>query len=514
MNLFAIALMTLFASASPAPASPGSVSVVGIGSCTQGRLDGYVRGLREALWKRLDAAVQSDEEAIRRLGGMSRSSLADVDRVFSAARYDIDSMAFERAEQTLKLAAADLLALPPSPERWKRLRDVYTLLAWASLKLEKQEEAEEIFAKILRVEPTFALERKQFPPSTVRLVEKVRASVAAKATASLSITTRPAALPVFVDGRDVGKSPVAAKVPPGEYRVEVGFGEGRGIPRTVKVESAEKIELEDTFEGAIHPLAGPCISTGPQREGRLGALVRLASVLGTRIIVAVSSEEHGSGERYLVATIVDSVTGQEAREARVKLYPSGPPSGAFERLADFLATGDVAPPLEAVRGAQTVTKAEKAGKTGTTGKTWETADLEPVPLIQPGPTQAEGAQPEGTAAGGRTYNRLRIASYALTGVAVIAGGVSPIFFVKASSAYSDMDKLKTPSGAIMAGRDPEYFDLRNRGDRNRTIGIALAATCGVALAGAATTFILSTRNPDPPVSVALGPGGGTLQVRF
>lgn len=496
MNAPFMMLVALFAAATPSSSTIGSVSVVGVGSCAEGRLDAHVRGLREALWKRMDAAVQSDEEAIRRLGGMSRSSLGDVDRVFSGARYDIDCMAYDRAEQTLKIAAADLLALPPSPERWKRMRDVYALLAWAYVKLENPDAAEEMYARIVRVEPTFILDRKQFPPSTGRLLEKVRTRVAEQATAKLSVTTLPAGLPVYVDGRDIGKSPATLKVPPREYRVEVGFGEGRGIPRTVKVGNAENVELEQAFEGSIYPLAGPCLSMGPERKGRLAALVRLASVLGTRTVVAVSHDDHGTGERYLVATTVDSTTGQETREARVKLYPAGPPAGAFEKLADFLATGDVAPPLEAVRGAQATARSPDP--------------VSAVVLPPPPPP----ARPEETKVETGTTSRLRILSYALGGAAVVAAVTGGYFFKNASSTRDDLSKLQNSSGIVASENIERYRSLRSRADRDQTIGTALVATGGTALLGAVVTFILSWHGSSSPATVAVSPNGAGLTVRF
>lgn len=494
MTSLAVALWAAAVGATPTPEAMGTVSVIGVGACAGGRLEAHVRGLRESLWKRLGTTVQSDEEMLRRLGGTSRSSLADIDRVFSGARYDIDCMAYDRAEQALKLAAADLLALPPSIERWERLRRVYVSLAWAYIKLENTAAAEDTFSRILRVEPGFVLDRKEFPPSTHRLVEKVRTQVKARATATLSIAVRPAGTVVFIEGREIGAAPVTLKVPPGEYRVEAAFGEGRGIPKTVKVEHDERIELDRDFEGAIHPLAGPCIAAGEDRKGRLASLIRLASLVGTRNVVSISHEELEEGERYLVALALDSVTGQVTREAKAKLYPSGPAAGAFDHLADFLATGDATPPIEPVQGA--VAKMAVVPNAALSGS---------APASSGG--AAETAQTAKT-------GKLRIASYTLGGVAIVALGAGGYFYLGARSAQNDMAALMNGPN-VTKGSEGRYKDLSNRRRRDQTFSTVGLATGTAAAVGAVVTFVLSRGSTvPPPVSVGYQAGQATMAVRF
>ncbi len=326
-------------------------AVVAVDRCEVDSLTSYVRSLREALGLRVGAELQSEEESLRALGGVARGSLADAERLLAGARVDVFQGAFDRAERGLQAALADLRALPPSDASWKDTREVLTLLAWVYVKEGKTLEAEQALKRILRIDPQYVPDPDLFPPSFREFAGKVRKSVEADATAKLVINTQPSRSPVFVEGRAFGDAPVVVQVPPGEYRVEARFGLGRGIARTVSADGTTMIALDEQFEGAVHAQRGPCISTAGTREARLSTLMRLSSLLGVTTVVALREDEPATGERYLVVSSIDATTGQEVREAKVKLTTAGgSPHGAMGMLAEFIITGEHAFPVEPTRG--------------------------------------------------------------------------------------------------------------------------------------------------------------------
>ena len=80
-----------------------SMAVVGSGFCEQPSAGPEIRRFREALTHRA-AAVQSEQATASALGGVSTSSLAELERVLDGASKDFDHLAYEQVAETLQHA--------------------------------------------------------------------------------------------------------------------------------------------------------------------------------------------------------------------------------------------------------------------------------------------------------------------------------------------------------------------------------------------------------------------------
>lgn len=460
----------------PAVAS-GEMAVVATDRCDHGGTERYARALRDEVQHRPGLNVLSEAATIDRLGGAPRGSLADAERQISGSRIDFFQNHLARAERTLVAAIDDLLRLPPSAERWTGIREGLTLLAQVQLKAGRATDAKQTARRLLVVDRRYTPNTDTYPPSLREFFDRVRKDVQAEPNEELIVTTQPTGVIVHLNGRPLTKAPFKLTLPAGRYRLEGEFGPGRGIARMVDAGQMQSIELHEDFDGAISADRGPCVRTRGGREGRLVALVRLGSLLGVQQILAVREEEPTNGERYLVASVVDVATGEEAREARVKIYAGGFQPGALARLADFLATGEAEPPVQPLRGEITrepeVAVAPPTKPPDAPTKT----DVEPAP-VRPEPT-ATDAVPDARTARAEVS---RVPSYVAfgTGGALLVG--AGVLGLMASGTDRELDSLRE-GRAFRPGSEVRVTQLDGQLSTQRTA----AASLGAAALGAAIT---------------------------
>ncbi len=318
------------------------------------------------------------------------------------------------------------------------------------------------------MEPHYRPDPDTFPPSFLKMTDRVRASLAAQPLVTLTIQSRPADLQVFVGGRPAGSSPLRVVLPHGAYRVEPLFGQRRGLPLQMRLESDATLTIDEAFEGIVWPNAGPCLATTTERSGRLDAMARIGAVLEVELVIGVREERLAGEERYLVASAVDVGSGQELREGRIKYGLARPSTEAIQRLAEFISTGTLHPPVEATR---------------------------------------EDARSRRTGVG-------RWASYALGGVGAVLLGGGGAMHLRAGETGRQADALFV-RGVLPEAQRTRFQELQSRSERERRIAWGLTAGGAVVVGGAATVFLL-TRDTDAPPTVTpvLGPGSVGLSGRF
>jgi hypothetical protein len=459
----------------------GAVAVVAVGGCAAGTSAAHARALREAL-ARHEGGVQSEAETARPLGGLARQAQAEVERQLAAARADFLHQDTARAEAAVAAAQEGLAHLPPGEARWKSQQDAASLAAWMAQKQGNQAAAEQALGAVVAVEPDFAPDHKLFPPTVDKVARAVAARLKAQPQGTLSVTTQPAGLPVFVDGKPVGAGPVALKLPRGAHRVEAGFAPGqRGLPREVQLEDSAAVELDRRFEGALWADAGPCLEAGPDRAQRLDALVKLGHLLQVKTLVTVREEEASPNERYLVGTAVDAEGGQELRDARTKLTEGAELANALDKLAGFIATGDAVPPLEQVKGEKGAPPAVDLAA----------AHPEPAPAAAGGLTRSAPAPSNG----------LRTGAYVAGGVAVAALLASGYFALDLKSANDTVGQGS--GGAFGSGSNDAVKDALSRQGRDQTLAW-VGAGVGVAAGAAAVVMYLYSAPEGGSGSAASG----------
>lgn len=463
-------LWSVGAHASGPAASAADVAVLGSGRCDDPGLQQAVGALRQSLASRPGARLLTTEATIDALGGPSRGSLADLKRRVAQAQTELFQQAHESSVRTLDAVISDLDGTPPGAERWALFLEAQALRAWNFQKMGQVAPAEAALERVLRLEPSWKPDGRSFPPSVGKMARDVSRRLSGRALATVKVRSEPAGLGVFVDGRPMGIAPLTLQLSRGSYRIESAYDGRRGIPRVMELVGAVELRFERDLDGALFADAGPCLAVRPDRAERLSRLVQLSAVLHVRRVVDVRIEQPAAGERYLVASEVDGTSGQELREARVKWPPAGLPSGAVERLADFLTTGALAPPLEGA------------------------AHPLPAQLDLPAATRPS-AKPEPVASSGTSG--LRIASYAALGVGVLGAAAGTYFLLDGRSATSERDGLRAADGSFPAESRAALTTLTNRVDRDSTLTVVGYGVAAAGLVGGAVLFLVSGTDDAP-----------------
>jgi hypothetical protein len=134
---------------------------------------------------------------------------------------------FERAKQAYMQAQAErslkLLGRAARLVRDTKLSATIELYTGLNLLVtNKRPEAEAAFKRALRHDPTLSLDKERFKPSTVRLLEQIKAA----ARATLVVTAnRPGE--VWIDGVKRGQTPLTAQVTIGKHQIRVQAGSAR-----------------------------------------------------------------------------------------------------------------------------------------------------------------------------------------------------------------------------------------------------------------------------------------------
>ncbi|MHB8872172.1 MAG: PEGA domain-containing protein [Myxococcaceae bacterium] len=448
-----------------------------------------VKALRDALLRIPGLEIQSEADTTEALGGLPHGSMDDVEQLVASSRFEIyDQVAFDAAQRTLLLALDKLWRLAPSDARWKRLGDVQVSLAYVEFKRGRKADSERVLERLFRAHPDYQVDPILFPPSFRAYADAVRRRVKKSALLTLSVTSQPDGLPVFLDGRPVGKAPQTIGLPAGAYVVEVSFGDNRGLPKKVTLDAGRTttVELRGGFEGAVHVDKGPCLVTENQREARLASLAQLAALLGVKEVVAVRVEEAAGGESHYIATLFDATSGNEPREAKVRAYSAGLPVAAIEGLATFLTTGEARAPVESMSGGKLAASADSGSLVAAA-----------APLKSRSPGLRTGALVTGGA-----------------GLAVLAA--SAFFLVQANDADGRLGKL-CPNRACPSGAsESAYEELVAARSSGRTTGAVLGGVAAAAVATGAILFVLSADAPSSrsPSALHVEPAGGGLLVRF
>ncbi len=362
-SMAAMLLWVLPTLASPSPdgGKPVRTAVIAITRCEAAASAISARAFRALLQPKLGAALQTEAETARPLGGLSERTLDEISRAVAAARREFYDHKVDAAVTQLKALAVDVTRIAPSQERWKVERELLTLLAQAQLPSDPSA-AEAVLASVLRVDPSYHLVTGLYPPTFRKLVESIRAQQAELPTNRLDVAVFPSGTPVYVGGCLVGNAPLSHHFPSGEYRVEADFGH-RSLVRTVQVPNppglVAPVELALGVEGSIVADAGPCLEPGADRAA---SLARFAKLVGAGLLLTIHTETP-SNHRWVVVEEVDS-NGNVVRQARSEVQPGSPETDALAALTDWAATDRAGPAVEVLKRPAAVTTAATPPATG------------------------------------------------------------------------------------------------------------------------------------------------------
>jgi hypothetical protein len=342
MAWIALALLTASALAGPiapepgAPKGLGRIAVVAIGRCEEPRLGQAARALRAELRLQQGADVLSEEETASPAGGLPRATLEESNKTIDAARNQFFSLDYGTAEATLRKIMLEIDRLPPGSERWEAAARARIELAHVSVFNLKRDLSARMLYDVLRLQEDLELDRHRYPPLLRDELEKARRLVRRARRFTLRVQSA-SSYPVFLNGREVGKTPFERGLVEGEYEVVVGDPTAHSFPRRVELRADRDEQMEVLPEARFRAMDGPCFDADPTLEERAVAARLLAGALSVEHAVLVRLEKSG-GEELVIATLVPAAGGPEVREGRQRAESAVVPR--LRNLASYVLTGD------------------------------------------------------------------------------------------------------------------------------------------------------------------------------
>ncbi len=434
------------------------------------------RGLRATLAEQTRGVVSPEDLRLRMAGSPSTATLTELDRAYSGAVAASQSGDYEGSARTLRAVIEDLERLPATPEAFAQWSRAMLRLARTEGSLGHKGESRELLERLVRADPGLKVDPEQYPPSFAKQVDDVRAGLKAGPQRKLTVTSSRSAK-IFVEGREVGATPLTLSLPAGSYRISAVASGARLPPVAIDLSAGDSsLALDFGVADMYRPDAGPGLALSPAQRANgiitAGASLKLDRVLAT----SVSSD---GDVRYLVGSLYDVRKGSLLREGRLRLAGWRPPEGGFRDITRFLLTGE--------SSGAVITEAVVAdggkGKPADLNVKPASAFKQPPPkVVTPGRGHAPGYAKKWTAVGAGA------AALALGGIALYESSAANRSFSKAEAMLGENDELKPDE-------DPREYDrLRSDGNRQRTMATVTGVGAGLALVTSAVFGYLGYRD--------------------
>jgi tetratricopeptide (TPR) repeat protein len=226
-------------------------------------------------WREREARAQETPTASEELRD-ARKLLAEGKKAYQALKFNVavESLSEARREFILKL---------PSLRANRDLLDAHLYLGLTYVALKQISKAEEEFRRVVYLDPLRELSAKEFSPKVLEVFGKVRRDVLAEEPISVRLESRPAGALAYLNGRSIGKTPIEAKLQPGEYFVLMelkGFDPWYKPIRLKKRRESLSATLQPTGS-SLNLSRDFRVREGADAEsGDFGPLVDLASAVG------------------------------------------------------------------------------------------------------------------------------------------------------------------------------------------------------------------------------------------
>ena len=208
-----------------------------------------------------------------------------------------------------------------------------------------------LLADALRANPKLAPSRDDFPPRFHLLLDLARRELTERGTGGMQVDSRPRDATVFIEGREVGKTPLTLgndMLTKGSYRVWVEHLGARSVPQVLEVgERVTPMFVDLDFEGALwadgpglRPLAGTTIDQ--QVAQKIGRFLEVDTLL------LVGTARYDDDALWLWGAAFSVADGTTARRGAVRVAEAGASEttlhnalgAASTTLASFLGRGD------------------------------------------------------------------------------------------------------------------------------------------------------------------------------
>jgi hypothetical protein len=293
--------------------------------------------LRAACRDRVPNVLDPSDMRGRLLGRTSSASESELDRAYGGALAVYQNGEFDSSLRTLRAVVEDLESLPETEESYFQWKRANLRLALSAMAMNDSKEVEGAFGKVLRVEPGLQPDPDQYSPGFRKRFEEARARIRALPRRRLTVTAEGRQGTIYVNGKNMGVSPLTLSLPAGAYRVGGGAGSLRVPSFRVDLQAEDRaVILDFALADSLRMNGGPGLALAP--ADRANGVVRAGAWLGVDRLVVVSRSDEGQAH-FLVGSIYDVLRGALLREGSVRMVAGGVPSVNLSALAAFLLTG-------------------------------------------------------------------------------------------------------------------------------------------------------------------------------
>ncbi len=424
------AALAVLLAAAPAYAEE-KLAVLAVGDPPEGptpALAEMAHQVRAACRDRAGGVEEVADMRARLLGRATGATLAELDRAYVGALTAFDAQEFETSARTLRAIIEDLEKLPEGVEAYQQWIRAHLRLGVVERLLKHHAAARAAMARIIEIEPGYVVDWVQYPPSYLREFEDVRRQVQARPRRKLTIQSTGDAARAFVNGKEVGQTPVALTLPAGRYRVGAQRDGLRAPEIHVELEGEDRsVRVDVALAAALRIDRGPGLAL--DAGSRAAGIVRAGVWVDAERLIAVSTAT-ADGATFLNGAIYDVRRGALLREGRVRMEGGGIPSVHAGALASFLLTGRPVDPV--------------------------------TPVIQKPAMMALVPRPDGSPVEHRRARPawLRPAAFAAGAVALGLAGFATYEGVSARNGFRSADAMLRPDGSFVPGSDPALYASR------------------------------------------------------
>lgn len=388
----------------------------------------------------------------------------------------------DRALELLRQALAALERASPGPGVWPVTADALTVQALVLRSAGRRQESADALRRVLRVDPTHALDPDRFTPSMIQTFEGLRRELARTRKHALQVRANQPAT-VYLDGRPAGQTPLTLELAPGTYRLALAAGDRPSFTHPVELKKDAAVTVDLAFEGAVSTSPPLCLAVDDE-PAQEGAALALAATVNAEEVLLLRRAP-GTAAPALRVALWSVASRSRVRQAEAPLAQA-------PALARSIVSG--APLQEPSRPAP------------------------PSPPSSVSPPTTEAVVATRSTAGAGPLSPARVTSYALLGGGAglaVAGGV---VYALGGADRARLAALYTADAKLYPPSDPrhrEALDLIPQVDSRSVVAFGLVGLgLGAAVAGAATWALL----PGEAAAVTLvpSPGGAvvTLQGRY
>ncbi len=235
-------------------------------------------------------------EGVLPKGGPDEPILASARSALEASELAFGEFKSRLATSKLDDARRDLFSLAPSDKTTALLADVSFRMALIHLRAENMGLAIGEFQLLHRLAPDHSIDPVRYPPSIVKAFESARSRIPTKVAATLNITATYNGDTIYLDGRPVGKAPLALPVAAGTHIVAISAPKYQAAAQAIDVDPGDTLDIKLDLQprspvSRARELRHQALRQGLDEASLRVAAARVSRLVGSDAVLIVVGEE-------------------------------------------------------------------------------------------------------------------------------------------------------------------------------------------------------------------------------